>query len=149
MYCPYCKNQTRDNSIFCSQCGKHIGSYGSTQPARTGKLIKRNKKTVVGYVCILALSIALIAIPILATSGSKSVIGTWRSSSGKEISFSSNGSFEDFRGYGHYTIYDGKKLSLVYEDWDWLGTNYTYEYGGDWYISGNTLYLSGDYYTKK
>lgn len=148
MYCPYCKNQTRDNSKFCSQCGKHIGSFGTTQPIDTGKLIKKNKKTI-AIVCIIVLSITLIAIGIHAVSGSKSIVGTWRSSSGKEISFSSNGSFEDFRGYGRYTIYDGKKLSLVYEDWDWLGENFTYEYGDDWYISGSRLYLDGDYYTKK
>ena len=148
MYCPYCKKQTRDNSKFCSQCGKQVVSFGGNSTVATGDFVKKNKKTI-AIVCVITLTLILIAIGIHAASGPKSVVGTWRSSSGKEISFSSNGSFEDFRGYGRYTIYDGKKLSLVYEDWDWLGENFTYEYGDDWYISGNSLYLDGVYYTKK
>lgn len=148
MYCPYCNSQTRDGSVFCSQCGSKVDLTVKTPKVSVSDIIKKNK-TAIAIICVIALSVVLITVAVRAGSSSKSVIGTWRSSSGKEISFSSNGSFEDFRGYGRYTIYDGKKLSLVYEDWDWLGTNFTYEYGDDWYIKGNSLYLDGVYYTKK
>lgn len=149
MYCQYCNGQTRDESVYCSQCGKKITAFSPRQQTTpVFDVIKKNKKKI-AVICVIAVLIVAVSIGIRAMSPSKSIVGTWRSSTGKEIYFSENGYFEDFRGYGRYTIYDGKKLSLVYEDWDWLGEYFTYNYGDEWYVSGNRLYISGDYYTRQ
>ena len=154
MYCPFCGEEIRNGAIYCSQCGKDLVSGKKNPAAQVGSHNSVNKKLIVAAICI---GVAIVLTAILVTIlGPKSLVGTWVDQNGTEISFSSNGKFEWGSGYGTYTLYDDKKLSFIFNDFDHLGDNYSYYYGEEakidshyWFISGNTLYLKGKTFTKK
>jgi len=157
MFCSFCGKEIRDGAIYCSQCGKNQATGAMKPGVRTATFSLSNSKKPIIVLASIILAVVLIVVCINAF-GTKSIVGTWEDSEGHEVSFSSNGKFQQSSHYGTYTIYDDKKLSMVYQDFDYLGDSDSYEWGDEamddsdyshWYISGKTLYWRGNEYTKK
>lgn len=136
----------RDEALFCQSCGKKV----------SGKLVLRLTKKSLLAILGVVLSIILLIALFNAMGAKPSIVGTWESADGREISFSKSGKFEYGAYYGTYTIYENQKLSLTFQDWDRLGDTRSYDWSEDamvdaeyWYISGKTLYFQGKSYTKK
>ena len=160
IYCRFCGRQIRNDSVFCFSCGRKQSTGNMADenyPIKTSIFNKKAKNIIallLGFVA-LALTISIIAV-LINSPGSPSIVGTWRSAGGDEISFDNKGRFTEGHYYETYTIYDDKKLSMIYQDWDKLGTSYSYDWGNEakydddyWYISGNKLYYRKNEYTRK
>ena len=156
MYCAFCGKEIRDDAVFCSQCGRNQAT-GDMKPGVTPEgsgfqNLFRNKKSVISIIAAV-MAIVLISVCINAFK-TPSIVGVWMDGTDR-ITFTSDGQFQWDATYGTYTIEGDKTLVMSTGEYSYLNGGWSLEYGSQakenedyWYISGNTLYLFGDEYTR-
>lgn len=113
-----------------------------------------NKKLFTAVVAIVL--IVAVLIMIVSAMSSASIVGVWMSGTSK-IEFTEDGDFSNsYASYGTYNITSDKTLEMQYGEYSYFNGRETYKWGPEakdnssyWYISGNTLYISGVEYTRK
>ena len=147
----YIANQSFDSPQF---------NQPSMSNVKVAAAKKKNENTfiVVAFItgCVV---ISLLAFLLLFVNTCKHqpIEGRWVNDSGKVIKFEKNGEFSWDNKYGTYTFDNDSFLSLYYRNNSDFGKNKTYIFdkeamyssGDYWYISGNSLYISGDEYNKR
>ena len=133
------------------------------QPAMSGGIAVAKKKNdntfiVVAFIagCVVISLLAYLLI-FVNTCKQSPIGGTWINESGEMIRFEKNGEFTWDDKYGTYTLKDDTFLSFYFSNNSDFGKTKTYVFdneaiyssGDYWYISGNSLYISGEEYTKR
>lgn len=153
--------------IYYGDNGVNNNNYSSKsifdQPAMSGGNVAVVKKKNDNIYIIVAFIAGCVVISLLAyllifvnTCKQPPIEGTWFNKSGKMIRFEKNGEFTWEDKYGTYTIDNDSFLSLYFRNNSDFGKSKTYIFdneaiyssGDYWHISGNSLYISGEEYTK-
>lgn len=162
MKCIYCNKEIRDGAKYCSECGSLQETNYNSEIKRLDNInfaityILKNKKILMLLVAII---VVIIGISIIKPKNKKaSIIGTWHTENGYEISFGSKSGFtKGTSTSGAYEIYEDNKLVMKYNGFDYIDRNtWSYVWSKEnkgkedyWYISGNALYIGNNKYTKK
>lgn len=157
----------RRTRIYYGDSGSDNKNYSpkSTfdQPAMSSGNVAVAKKKNDNTIIIVAFIAGCVVVSLLAfllifvnTCKQSPIEGSWINSSGKVIKFEKNGEFTWGEKYGTYTFDNDSFLSLYYRNNSDFGKTKTYIFNTEainsssayWYISGNSLYISGEEYIK-
>lgn len=160
MKCADCKNELRNDSLFCPHCG------ASVEKAKTRRK-KKIRAAVISALCISIVSAAAVVMALMMKNNT-SIIGRWVAEDGGVLVFHFDGSFEDGGfdnalpgeygiytgvpgleevGLGEYQIFPDKTLFLSYDNFK--GTKRTYTYKTDWRLSVfGKLYICDHVYSR-